>query len=209
MKQTFLLAIILALLIVPCVAQVDKSKIILTGKILKYDKNELKLEFNLENKSDKSIYVTTNPNQQNAQLGYYHLLNETDNSVMQISSRVYPHCITGSCPYTDDTRVKLTKLKSGESFSDNVHIKFPVKETIPPNGDPYKNKKIIPQKVKQIEISIGYFFEEQGILDFLKVKPFGWYINGNAKVFSGANKDKLFLEIQNLASINIPFVKMK
>ena len=93
MKQTFLLAIILALLIVPCVAQVDKSKIILTGKILKYDKNELKLEFNLENKSDKSIYVTTNPNQQNAQLGYYHLLNETDNSVMQISSRVYPHCI--------------------------------------------------------------------------------------------------------------------
>src|SRR5687768_5919293 len=105
---------------------------ILTGKVLKFDKNELKIEFTLENKSDESIYVGTNPSQLYGELGYYLLLDETDNSVLQVSSRVYP-LPPFVCTYVDKRRVELKKLKSGEEYSGSISIKLPTRETRPLN----------------------------------------------------------------------------
>src|SRR5688500_16320289 len=118
---------------------------ILTGKVHKFNKNELKIEFTLENKSEESIYVATNPQQLYGEFGYYFLLNESDNSILQVSSRVfspYP-----GFPYVNKIGVELKKLKIGEKYNDIILTKFPKRETVPPYfGRPLKEKKIFPEE---------------------------------------------------------------
>jgi hypothetical protein len=80
---------------------------------------------------------------------------------------------------------------------------LPVKETIPPNDDPYKLKKITRKKMKKIELSIGYFVEDEGFLDLLKTKSNGWYTNGSDKLFSGKYKGQYLIKLQNLVCTNI------
>lgn len=186
----------------------SESKITLMGQIFQFDENEFKIHYILENKSGDSIYVATNPIRESGELGYYLLLDETDNSILKISSRVYPE--PPYFLYSDSRRVELKKLKSGERYSESILIKLPTKETTPPYyGRALTNKKIIPEKIKQIELAIGYFVEEEGIVEFLQRKPFGWYVKGQEAISVGNYKDKSFLEIQNLTTVKIPVIENK
>jgi hypothetical protein len=175
-----------------------KPEISLTGKILKFDKDEIKIEFQLKNTSSENVYVSTNPRQLRGEYGYYLLLDENDDSKLKISSRVYPRY--PGFPYTNEISVELRKLKPGDNYRDNVLVKFPAKETTPAYyGMPLKNKKIIPEKIGEIELSIGYFTEQENIINFLKKKSFGWYVAGENTLSTG----ETFLEIQKLARMEI------
>lgn len=184
----------------------NKSKVELKGKFLEFSKSKLQFEFTLENKSSENIYFANSPIQITGEQGYYISVDETGDYTIKVSSRVYLLSPYYSPP-SNDTSVILRKLDMGEKFSEKISLSFPLKETIPPNNDPYKIKKIIPKKIKKIEISIGYFFEDEGLLDFLKTKPQGWYINGIETFFSGQYIGKRLYEIQQVVSADIKIDK--
>lgn len=182
---------------------VYNEEVLLTGNILNLDKNELNLQFVLKNKSSESIYVSANPVRVLGEKGYYLSLDNATNSVLEISSRVFQPPLYSV--YRNYTRVQLKELKPNEEMKENISLKSPVMETDPPfEGSAIYNRKIAFKELKRIRLIIGYFFKEEGILDILKVKPFGPYVTGWDPVFSGKYKDKSLLEAQNLASILIP-----
>ena len=210
MKQTFQLKVIFTFVFLilgglefsfgQVEPQSNLSKVELTGKAIKLGKNEWECEFNLENKGNNTIYFAANPTQTNNERGYYVSFDIASKTVT-FSSRIFQPSLYS--PYSDDTSVELKKLNKGEIFNGKIFLKFPLKETIPPIDNPYKIKDIAKSKIKKIELTIGYFGEEEGVIDFLKVKPFGWYINGNETFFSGKYKGKPFFEIQKLVNTNI------
>lgn len=182
--------------------QAVKPKVLLTSEIAGFNHRGLKLKFTLENNSNENVYIATDPVQVSGQKGYYLLIDKIDRSLVKISSRVYP-----SPPYfpiIDARSVLLKKLSPGEKYGGTIFIKFPAKETDPPYyGERATKGKIISKMINRIELTIGYFVEEEGILDFLKRKPFGWYVKGQETLYSGKNKGKSFLEIQNLVSLEM------
>jgi hypothetical protein len=180
--------------------QTNLSKVALSGKATKLGKHEWRVDFSLENKGNNTIYFAANPTEVTGKHSYYISLDENGKSI-KFSSRVFPPSLYS--PYSNSTHVELKRLNIGDKFSGKIYFNFPLKETIPPVDDPYKTKKIVSKKIKQIELTIGYFNEEAGITDFLKVKPFGWFIVGHETLFSGEFKDKRFFEIQNLVSVNV------
>jgi hypothetical protein len=183
----------------------SEARIILRVNVLRFEKKEWELEFEIKNNGDKNIYLATNPTQLGGESGYYISTNEDSNSTINISAQVYSPPILDY--YSNKTRVELRKLSANETFNERICLKFPIKETTPPYIDPFKKKKIFPSKIKKIIISIGYFEEEQGIKDFLNTKLSGWYINGLESLFSGKYKDKRFYEIQQAVSTSIDVVK--
>jgi hypothetical protein len=203
MRRIILKAIFSAFTVITCFAQSDNSQVIISGTIQKFDKNELKIDFISENNSGEDVFIATNPRQINGEFGFYLSLDESDNSLLKISSRIYPAPLYYA-PYSNGTTVELAELRTGEKLKKTIQIKLPTKETMPPyDGDSYKKKTINAKKIKRIELSIGYFFEDEGMLDFLKTKRFGWFINGNESFFSGVNKGTTFLQIQKLATVTI------
>ena len=202
MKLTFL-AIIFALFLIPCLAQTDKSDLVLTGEIINFNKKELSLRYRLKNRSNEVIYISINPKQVNGEPGYYLTLDNTDNSLLRISSRVYQVSNwTHPNPYKMGVELKI--LKPSETYDERVFIKIPSRESSIYDGSVPRNKRIITsKKIKKVELEIGYFIEDEGILNFLERKPFGWFIQGEETISKGKNKDKSFLEIQNLATFNI------
>jgi hypothetical protein len=144
----------------------------------------------------------------NGEQGYYLFLDINDESLLSVSSRVYKRPASYS-PYSNNISVELKSLKTGEKYDEVVSIKLPAKETIPPFLTLLRSKKIIYENIKYITLTIGYFYEETGILDFLKKKSFGWFIDGEEILNTGKDKDKSFLEIQNLLFVNIPVKEEK
>lgn len=186
----------------------SENGVTVSGKIIELNNKNLTLEFTLENGTSNNLYFTDSPRQISGEQGFYINLADSDSSLLKISSQVHPFSVFYS-PYTRYTMVKLEKLEAGEKFSKKIVLKFPLKETIPPNDDPFKLKKISLKKIDKIELSMGYFFEDQGILDFLKTKTQGWYINGEEFIYSGKNKGKTFLDVQNLSKLTISIRKKK
>ena len=178
------------------------SKIQLTGNVLKFNSKELKLKYEIANNSGDNIFITINPTQVNGRKEYY-LSMDTDNlSRIKISSRAYTRPFYFES-YADNCSVELKKLAAGEKYNEIISIKFPAKESDPPYSRPIKEEKITSKKIKEIGLTIGYFVEEEGIVEFLTRKPFGWYISGGTKLEIGKNKGKSFLELQNLVSFRI------
>lgn len=208
------------------VSNKSESKVVLEVKTDKLSKTEWQFKVKIQNNNDKIIYLTTEPTQVNSEKGQYLSLDKKDNSILKIETRVFPPPFVDY--YSNDTRVKLIKLSPNEIYTENINLKFPLRETSPPNGtlseefwtkaknktltdeeaeksvegySPF-GKKINQKEIKLIIISYGYFIEDDGITDFLKRKPFGWFIKGNERIFTGDSKGKDFIEIQNITTSN-------
>lgn len=181
---------------------VANEGILITGNIIKLDKNELNLEFVLENKSKESIYVSTNPVRLSGAKGYYLSLENDDDSILEISCRVFPPPLYSV--YRNNTRVELKELKPDEEMKESIFLKSPVMETNPPFENPAYKRKIAFEQLKNIRLVIGYFIKEEGIVDILNAKAFGPYVTGWYPVFSGKYKGKTLREAQNLVSIFMP-----
>lgn len=206
------------------VSNKSESKVVLEVKTNKLSKIEWQFEVKLQNNGDKIIYLSTEPTQVNREKGQYLSLDKKDNSILKIETRVFPPAFVNY--YSNDTRVKLIKLSPNEIYTENINLKFPLRETSPPNGtfseefwakaknktftdeeakksvedySPF-GKKINLKEIKSVIISYGYFFEDEGIIDFLRRKPQGWFIKGNEKMFVGDYKGKEFIEIQNIVT---------
>ncbi|MDQ3748917.1 MAG: hypothetical protein M3367_07890 [Acidobacteriota bacterium] len=232
MKKRFLIQILLIFLAYSAQVFSQTSEtinsILITAKPTKLTKNEWQFEVNIQNKNQKAIYLATEPTQVNGEKGQYLLLDRKDKSLLNVSTRVFSLPIIDY--YSNETRIKLIKLQPNEIYAKNISLKFPTTETAPPRDtipddllpeiknkvqnknftdEDFRNlgfnilgKKINSEKIKSVIISYGYFIEEQGIVDFLKRKPMGWFIKGNEKIFVGNFREKQFYEVQNIVSSN-------
>lgn len=165
------------------------TQLVLSGKLLKFDKDELELEVVLENKSGHDVYVATDPQRVSGEKGYYFSLDKADNSFIKVTSIVFP--IPPFFLFADDTSVVLKWLKPGEKYMDTVSIGFPTKETLPPYSISSR-KTITQQTLKKVEISIGYFDKED--VDGLLTHR----VKGHSKIRAGKNKGKMLFETQEL-----------
>ena len=199
MKYILILPLLFAWLIFDCRAQPGNLNASLSVKIIRQHKKLLRIEFSLENKSGGRIYFAAHPKKISGAFGYYLALDETDKSVLKIESRVYstpPYYL-----YVDNRGVELKTLDSGQTYNETVTLNFPAKETDPPSYEGTSwNETIVLEKIKEVRFTIGYFAEEEGIIDFLQSKTFGWHIQGEETFSKGDYKDKSFLEIQTLVT---------
>lgn len=185
--------------------QTNKSEVIpgveLTSSVVKLPKDALKIEIKLLNRSDRPIYIATNPVQIDRTPGYYISVDQTEPTTIFVSSRVFARLRYS--PYTVDTSVKLKKLLPTEEVSCSITLESSLLETVPPIDLPLDKKKIDLGKVKLIKLQVAYFPEEKGLVDFLKSKPFGWFIDGSEKLATGKLAGKRLYEVQQLATNNI------
>src|SRR5687768_2361568 len=85
----FILGLLIVFCFVPAHSQNVRSEVALIARLIESGKNELKIEFSLENRGKSSIYVATDPVPVFGKDGYYLLADTADQSLLKVSSRVY------------------------------------------------------------------------------------------------------------------------
>lgn len=223
-KLSHIILVILLICITQSFAQNKEVQDSVTLNIapLKTTKNEWQFEVKIQNKLEKSIYLATEPTQVYGTKGHYLQFEDNADSLLKISSRVFP--MPSVYYYSNSTRVILKEIKPAEIFSEIILLKFPLKETDPPfnhfsddqwtkiinktdTDEDFKSsgkkrhpfgKRIIPEEIKTVVVSYGYFFEEPGIIDLIRRKYLFGAVNGSDRPFIGDFKEKSLFEIQNL-----------
>lgn len=170
----------------------QESEIKITGRAHKIGET-LKLEFTLVNISDHDVYITTDPVQLFGNRGYYLFPDKADNSILNISSCLFP--MPPFYPYANKTSVVLKKLKSGEQRTDKLILKFPTKETSPPYDRPSLNISL--PRLKRIKLSVGYV-TGKGAEELL-----GSRVKGDEALLTEDNKSETLFSIQRVSSFEL------
>ncbi|MGB7069152.1 MAG: hypothetical protein WBD22_06630 [Pyrinomonadaceae bacterium] len=184
-------------------SKAEGQQVLLLGKILDLNDQKLRFSLTLRNEGTENIFFSSNPQRLKGEYGPYISIDVNDRSVVNIEWRVFEPISLAA--YSDETGVELKKLGPNESVSETITLNWPLQETVPPIDLHFKCKRIDRKDLKQIRLTVGYFVENDGILDFLSRKPFGWFIKGRETLYSGAFKGKTFLEIQELVSDEIVY----
>lgn len=169
--------------------------------ITKLPKNALRINLKLTNNGMTPVYIASNPIQIDGTAGYYVAVDELEPTTVHISSRLFEPLMYS--PYTVYTRVELKKLMPNKSLNSSITLTSPLVETIPPTDVPLDNKKVELSAVKLIEMQVAYFPEDQSITDFLKSKPFGWFVIGTEKLYTGKLAGKRLYEVQQFVTNDI------
>jgi hypothetical protein len=195
--------------IAPSTNGVD-AELVLSLELTSSTKKELQYAFELRNKGSRAAFYSANPHQVDGVIAPYISVDENDRSRVNVEWRVFDRDIVPRLENggVNKTGVELKRLEPGAVVSETVSIKWPLEQTVPPLLDkPYQ--KLERRNVKRIRLTVGYFEEEEGILEFLSRKPFGWHIKGFETLEMGAHKRQPFFKIQKLLSweVNIPEIR--
>jgi hypothetical protein len=169
----------------------------LTLKLREFSTSRLTIDLTLENKASEEIYVALNPRDLVGKLGFYVNADESNPSVLLLSSQVYP--MPSSFVYSDETSVELKRLLPSERFSERLVLKAPFKETDPPFGAHLMARKTVfsPEKVNRIIVAFGYFpADGVGNLANRRVK-------GTAPVRLNDGRRTTLLELQKIATAEL------
>lgn len=185
------------------------GKAILSVDLSKSKKKELRYSLKLRNDVPRAIYYSTTPQDVCGNYGPYVSLDQDNRSVVDIQWRVFHRDIVRSLDcYTNETRVELKRLEPRKTIEVTVSIKWPLSETVPPYlSRRYPNLER--SDVKLIRFAIGYFDEEQGILDLLTKKPFGWFTKGDDSLEKVVFQGKRLYEIQQFVSLEVSIPEIK
>lgn len=155
------------------------------------------VEVKVRNNMLRPIFLCTDPRDVNGSEGYFVSFDET-NSTFKLESRLFAP--DGRSPYTDQSGVYLTRLESNEVYSKTLVLEGQVIETVPPAKSNF-DKRIFPvRSLKNVQVSLGYFPEDDGILKLLEHKKFGPFVTGVEVLFSGPNRGKRLYESQRIVS---------
>lgn len=184
--------------------------VVLAVDLRKAEKKELQYTFELRNDGSKAVFYGTNPRQVDGVFTPYVSVDEKDSTLVNVQWRVFHPAIilvieNGG---VNKAGIELKRLEPGETIRDTVFIKWPLAETVPP----YLRrvyKKVEQGTIKRLRFTVGYFEEEEGILEFLTRKPFGWFIKGHERLDTGVFKGKEFYEIQKLVSLEVSIPDIK
>lgn len=166
---------------------------------LESGQKETKFRFQLQNSSERPILFLSNPVLQNGTRSYYISEDNSGKSVLKVESRVY---MPGTLPYSDQTSVEVKRLDTGEQSTGTITLRWPLFETVPPIPFHFNRKRIERNSIDKLCFTIGYFIEDDSILNYLKGKHFGWYIRGSENILPGRSGPR-FYEIQKLVSTTI------
>lgn len=182
------------------------DRVILTVQLLEFNSREINYVIELRNNSPVAIFYPAKTQQVDGAYGPYVSLDKSNDGVVDMQWRVFHREIVFSVErFSNDTGVELKRLEPGESVHATVSIKWPILETVPPISRKFLCMSIDRRIVKRIRFTIGYFEEEEGILEFLRRKPFGWYIKGHELLYTGNSRGKRLHEIQRLISTVVTF----
>ena len=169
------------------------------GKV-EIDVAKIRFELNIRNKGKSSIFIATDPSRVDGSKGFYVSSPHGDGEI-KLESRVFGP--DRPSPYSDKTSVRLKKLVHDEEFVEIVELAFPVTETVPPVDYNYNRKNISLQDLETIEVSIGYFYEDEGVNEILQYKQKGWFLTGFEMIRHGDNRGKLLYETQKIVTTKI------
>ena len=105
------------------------------------------------------------------------------------------------------TGIELKRLEPGKTVREAVSIKWPLPETVPPYLS-MVYRKVERRDVKRLRFTVGYFEEEEGIVEFLTRKRFGWFIGGYESLETGIFLRKRLYEIQKLVSVEVSITEV-
>jgi hypothetical protein len=177
----------------------------LTWKVDSSTTDEDRYKLFLENTGENAIFYATNPHDVCGNRVPYVSRGQVDPSVVYMQWRVFEIVLELDC-YTNETRIELKRLAPGEKAEQKIAIKWPLKETSPPYFTGH-DSIVEKSEVKILRFAVSYFAEEEGLLDFLTSKPFGWFVKGHERLEKGVSQGKRFYEIQQFASVEIPVVQ--
>ena len=176
-----------------------ESQIALSVELIRSKKTELLYRLELQNKGSIAIYYSGNPQLVGGEYSPYISLDDNDKSILNVQWRVFDPNIVSRIENggVNNTGVELKRLEPGITIKETVALKWPVSETVPPHVS-MVYRKIERDNVKRIRFTMGYFDEDEGITEFLKRKPFGWFIKGYEVLETGLFRGKTFYEIQKI-----------
>lgn len=215
MNATYVVCIICLAVVVTLGQNTTSSKIssaqtkaddgvILSVQLLESKKCEINYVIELRNNSPAAIFYPAKTQQVDGEYGPYVSLDNNDDSVVNLQWRVFHRDIVLSIEsFSNDTGVELKRLGPGESVQETASIKWPLIETVPPILKKALRNRIDRKNVKGFRFTVGYFEEDEGILEFLTRKPFGWFIKGHETLYTGVFRGKRFYEIQRLLSTEV------
>lgn len=184
--------------------------LVLLFELRSSNKRDLQYAFELRNEGSKAVFYSADPRDVVGTKTPYVSIDENDKSLLNVQWRVFDRDIVWRIENggVNKTGIELKRLEPGGIARSKLSIKWPLEETSPPSLSVYQ-KKIDRSTVKRIRFTIGYFEEEEGILEFLKRKPFGWFITGTESLDTGIPRGKRFYEIQKLVSseVSIPEIR--
>ena len=179
----------------------NEGQITLSVHLIKSKRTELRYSVELQNNGSTAIYYSATPQQVGGEYGPYTSIDENDKSLLNVQWRVFHPTIVMNTENggVNKTGVELKRLEPGTTITETVSLKWPIPETMPPHTT-FVYRKIERENMKRIRFTVGYFEEEEGIREFLKMKPFGWFIKGHEPLETGIFRGKRLYEIQKLVS---------
>jgi hypothetical protein len=175
----------------------EMEKIEVKLELLQATADRWDFKVTVQNTGNQSVFVMTNPDQANGTKGWYVSLDEKNHSILEISSRVYPHP-----PYFlmhNGSGVMLKQLSPKEAHSEQVSIKFPIKETMPPYGTEVERMAIDHKSIKFARAVVGLAQDEEGIREVFEHKVVPGSVTGFEQITKGSFKGKRLIDLQTVA----------
>ena len=161
---------------------------------VKQNPNTLEIEITFKNSSSQDVLlVSTNPNEK-YETSYFLIL-EDKTKLLQIRRYFfsYPSYVLDA----PEPRFGLNKVKTGESYRENLSLKYPAAQT-----HFFTNTKIDLRTFDLISFQIGVLPYDDFINKILDSRPFGHCADGQDKISEGIYKGKTLLEVQNILKTN-------
>ena len=166
-------------------------------KLLKAQRDSIKLEVGIHNVGGSPMWIMTGPIRSDGSKGFYLGISETDQALLELSAKLY----YGPIHYdlrTNSAGVKLISLGPGQKKSTTYSIKFPLKETMPPYGDKFERRIIDLTHLKYIRACIGTFTDSNGIREVGKRKYSPYHVNGLESIEIAPQKNAYLFEAQKI-----------
>ncbi|MCW5956475.1 MAG: hypothetical protein KIT61_07805 [Pyrinomonadaceae bacterium] len=182
-----------------------EGNLALSFELLRSTKEHIKFVFELRNGGSKAVLYSTNPQQAGGDLGPYFSTDENDASVVNVQWRVFQRDIVLRAENggVNKVGVELKRLEPGQTVKGTLSLKWPVVETSPPLLTTIHAKTFDRKDVKRFRFTVGYFDVEEGILELLTRKQFGWFVAGYESLETGGFRGKRLHEIQKLVSFEV------
>lgn len=184
---------------------VNKLPVIITADSKILSKDEIEICCKITNNSHSPIYFIAETKDVNGKKGTYVKMHSGDSADVLLENVVYPQMLYS--PYSNQTSSLIKKLEAGTSYSSTIILKDQLIESIPPIEDPFKAKTIKLRDISNIELRIGFFPEEKGMVDYLNSKRFGWNIRGFEKFLSQDSVETYFYKVQHFLQANLSLKK--
>jgi len=156
-------------------------------------------EMTASNIGSSSVFIMTDAVRDDSSKGAYVIAEHESPAWLEISSRLFPP--SPYCTLTGTVHVTLQRLDPGASYTTDVEVPLPPKETTPPYRNPLDARTIDSSNIRYVKASIGVLPDEEGIRDFLKHKEgIGPYASGREDIKKGAFSGKSLFELQSIAS---------